>query len=49
MTRNCTSVGEFTPRNFMQVVTIAMKFERAQIHLSSDVFAADTVVVAKNF
>ena len=33
----------------MQVGTIARKFERAQIHFTSDVFAADTVVVAKNF
>lgn len=30
----------------MQVVTIATKFERAQIHFTSDVFAAD---IAKNF
>ena len=30
----------------MQVVTIATKFERAQIHFTSDVFAAD---IAKTF
>ena len=33
----------------MQVGTIARKFERAQIHFTSDVFAADTLVVAKIF
>ena len=29
--------------------TIGTKFERARIHFTNDVFAADTVVVAKNF
>ena len=33
----------------MQVAIIATKFERAQTHITADVFAADTVVVAKNF